>query len=246
LSEAVLAEKKKIMGSSLFSMQYQNEPVDEETATFKISQMRFYEVLPDEPLLYFLTVDPAGAEPRDTSDSSAFVLNAVNAAGLWRIVVAEAVQGLDPGGIIAKMVEISGKWSIERIGIELDNFKMLLWGVEQYRQKTGIVLPITPLQHRGVAKETRIKGLQPRFENGLIEFLEIHRFGIVDDLLRFPRAEHDDLPDALAYQEQIAYAPTIKKGERLPDMRIEAVEARFIESLDKRRGDVDDVMGDNW
>jgi phage terminase large subunit-like protein len=56
-------------------------------------------------------------------------------------------------------------------------------------------------------KETKIRGLIPRYEAGDI----FHITGFCDDveqeLMRFPNSEHDDCADSLAYQLQIAEKP---------------------------------------
>jgi phage terminase large subunit-like protein len=66
---------------------------------------------------------------------------------------------------------------------------------------------IKQLLHSGTNKETRIRGLIGRWESKSIYFV-----GDCSDLEQemrvFPRGSHDDVLDALAYQEQIAYQPT--------------------------------------
>ena len=63
------------------------------------------------------------------------------------------------------------------------------------------------LKHGGIQKETRIRGLIPRYANNDI----YHIIGECDDLeselIRFPRGKHDDVIDALAYGQQICMKP---------------------------------------
>jgi hypothetical protein len=59
-------------------------------------------------------------------------------------------------------------------------------------------------------KELRILGMQPRFSAGQVWIPETAdwRAEFEDQLLSFPYGRHDDIPDALAYMEQIAYPPS--------------------------------------
>jgi predicted phage terminase large subunit-like protein len=73
-------------------------------------------------------------------------------------------------------------------------------------------------------KELRIEGMHPRFEAGKIFFPANGLFlpELEKELLAFPRGQHDDLIDALAYQEQVAAPPvgfsagSDYYGERIP------------------------------
>jgi hypothetical protein len=53
-----------------------------------------------------------------------------------------------------------------------------------------------PNGERREVKEARIRGLQPLFEQGLIE-IRRDMSDFVDELLSFPRGKHDDLIDSL-------------------------------------------------
>ena len=55
----------------------------------------------------------------------------------------------------------------------------------------------------GRSKNPRIEGLLPRYESGSIYFLKTDT-DIQDELIRFPKGVHDDLIDALAYQNEVA------------------------------------------
>ena len=56
-------------------------------------------------------------------------------------------------------------------------------------------------------KETRIRGLIPKYSNGFIIHLEGRTESLENELLRFPLAINDDQSDALAYQLHIAEPP---------------------------------------
>jgi predicted phage terminase large subunit-like protein len=68
-------------------------------------------------------------------------------------------------------------------------------------------------------KELRIEGMHPRFEAGKIFFPADAQFlpELEKELMAFPRGQHDDLIDALAYQEQVA-APPLDWGGSLKEL----------------------------
>ncbi len=77
LSREFLEEQRKSQGSYILSCQYQNEPVDDDSATFKKSWIRYYYSLPAEQLEYYITIDPAISQRRD-GDYSAIIVPAVS------------------------------------------------------------------------------------------------------------------------------------------------------------------------
>lgn len=77
---------------------------------------------------------------------------------------------------------------------------------EEEMRKRNKFFTITPLKHHGTKKETRIRALIPRIESKSVFFI-----GDCNDLEQemrvFPRGQHDDILDAFAYQEDIAFKP---------------------------------------
>jgi phage terminase large subunit-like protein len=67
-------------------------------------------------------------------------------------------------------------------------------------------MTIKPMKHNGTQKETRIRGLLPRWENKSI-FMVGNCSDLWEEMRVFPRGQHDDVLDSLAYQDQIAYKP---------------------------------------
>ena len=68
-------------------------------------------------------------------------------------------------------------------------------------RRRGRNLPIIPVKPQNRSKDERIRGLQPLYFNGKV----FHRSSLInnryleDELMRFPRAKHDDVVDALSY-----------------------------------------------
>jgi predicted phage terminase large subunit-like protein len=63
LDRAFLDNKRELQGSYIFSCQYQNEPVDADTAKFKREyfQYRSWKEVDGIPINWYLTIDPGGA-----------------------------------------------------------------------------------------------------------------------------------------------------------------------------------------
>ena len=73
-------------------------------------------------------------------------------------------------------------------------------------RKRNIFVTIRELDHKQTAKETRIRALIPRWESKSI-FLIGNNDDLLQEMRVFPRGQHDDVLDSLAYGEQIAYKP---------------------------------------
>jgi phage terminase large subunit-like protein len=71
-------------------------------------------------------------------------------------------------------------------------------------RKRNIFLPIVELTHNQTQKETRIRGLLPRYSSGSIFHIEGESKELEHELLTFPKSINDDTMDATAYQLQIA------------------------------------------
>jgi predicted phage terminase large subunit-like protein len=98
------------------------------------------------------------------------------------------------------------RWRPDRIGIETVGYQSAL---SQYiQEKNAVPLPIV-LQHPGKGKASRLSEFTPLFEEGRIFFhpnldsVQNHdvfaRGDLINQLLEFPQAPHDDLVDAFTY-----------------------------------------------
>src|SRR5262249_23284648 len=79
--------------------------------------------------------------------------------------------------------------------------------LDEEQRKRGIFLPIVELEHKQVHKETRIRGLLPRYQSGSIYHIEGECKDLEEELLTFPKSINDDVMDSEAYQLQIAAPP---------------------------------------
>lgn len=203
-----LAEIRKDakMGSTLFSAQYLNDPIDPENADFRKEQIHYYDPTTPNPGSLYLTVDPAISLSRD-ADYSALVVTGMFSNKKIRVVDRVRAR-LIPSDLVNAIFDVVKKWRLHRVGIETFAFqKTLKYDIQREQRARGIFFSIDELGRRNssgrgepiLSKEARIRRLQPYFEQGLIEIREDMK-DLETEILSFPRGKHDDLLDALSYQ----------------------------------------------
>lgn len=192
-------------GAYAFAAQYLNNPIDEEAADIKASQIHYYDPVSPHPTSLYLTVDPALVLGAD-ADFSGLVV-----AGQFkdrRIRVVDRLRGRwVPSDLVDRIFEMMEKWKLHRMGIETFAFqKTLKYDIQNQQRKRNRFFSIDELGRRNsgkgentLSKEARIRRLQPYFEQGLIE-VRADMQDLVEEALSFPRGKHDDLLDALSYQ----------------------------------------------
>lgn len=209
LTQQFLDNAKKTMGSYLFANQYLNQVIPDEDRVFKKEWFKYYETLPDVKYT-FAFIDPA-ISLEDTADYTAVIVVDVDPNNYWYVRAANRYRVI-PTQIINLIFEIQDKFKPMCIGVEDVAYqKALLYMVHQETQRRNKVVPIKGIKpDNDKSKELRIQGLQPRFEWNRI-FLNRGLNDLELELLQFPRSQHDDLIDALAYIESIAVVPQQKE-----------------------------------
>lgn len=213
-----------------FSSQYMNNPTDDENADFKREWVHIDELykLEAAPLAVYVTIDPAMTKS-ETADYTGVVVNGVDETGQWRILRAYRKR-LDPAELIDEIFFLQGLYAsrLRRMGIEKTAYTV---GLRQSIQNEMIrrkrFFDIVEVEHKQRTKETRIRALVPRFESGRIVMSE-YASDLVEELLAFPRAEHEDTLDALAYQLDLADdAQPFRQNEIAGAETIRVIKPRF-------------------
>jgi hypothetical protein len=218
LSWEFLEDQKLEQGPYIFSCQYQNEPVDDDSAIFKSSWVKFYdsEELPDLKRIY-TTVDPMRDE--DGNDYCSMVTCGIGHD--WVAYILEVRRAkMDEYDTIENLFDVYNTWKPEKIG-----FESVAWQKSYYRfvkaeiQRRGVKrLPLVELHtDTKITKKMRIRSMVPYWKSGLFKVpgtslatLEGNIAILMDELLRYPRVANDDCVDALAYQDQLMKRPLIK------------------------------------
>lgn len=198
----VLEGIEQAMGPYLFSCLYLNEPVSPEDMTFKPEWISYYEVEPAH-LITYTTVDLA--PPPEESLGKDLDFNVVITCGKdlssGRIYVLDYFRArCNPGKVIAEIFAQVMKWNPVKVGIEKVQYQksLIYWIKERMRTENRWFL-IEGITHGNRSKSSRIEGLQPVFASGSI-LLRHWMSELVNELLAYPLAAHDDLPDALSMQ----------------------------------------------
>ena len=207
-----LLQIKQDIGSYDFSCLYLNSPADNENADFKRSWMerRFTEAsIVGKQLNTFVTIDNAPSTKKGT-DFIGIIVNSVDRENKWYLRWVERYKG-NAMELIEKMFAMNMFWKPIKFGVEQKAFQDLIKPfLDQEMRRRNQFFAVEELKDKGIRKEVRIRGrLQARFESGSIYLQENpldNTDDLIDELVRFPVGEYDDLADALQYQGEIAYA----------------------------------------
>lgn len=208
-----LEQQRKGQGTYIYSCQYQNDPVDAETAMFKREWFQNIQKLWEEvsgiPINWYLTIDPGGDGPY--SDYAAFVVSGMDyQSQLYVRYILKAK--MSNGQIVMKTFDIFRQFNPKRVVVETlaNTGKAIEYTYKEKMKELGFWLPITYIKGRSKAKEERIKLLAPKYEFGQVYHVkECPQIAdLVDELVHFPKAKFDDVSDAFATVLEVATPPS--------------------------------------
>lgn len=181
-------------GHATFDAEYQNDPVSGEDALF--AHCLHFWVNRLNEWVFYGACDPSLGKAGASRDPSALLVGGFNrATGVLDVVEAQIRKRL-PDAIISNIIALQKE------------YHCLVWGIEavQFQEflRTELIKRAAQLGHPVPAraiiphadKLLRIETLQPHMENGLIR-LHASQTTLIQQLRHFPRADHDDGPDAL-------------------------------------------------
>lgn len=189
--------------------QYQNDPVDDETATFKRSYFQYknWEDVRGRPMNWYLAIDPSFDGPY--SDYVGMVECAMDYQG--ELIVGDVYRlKLTYAQIIQLMFDLYQAKKYKTIVIEtVATQKSLSYMLNEEQRRRQVWLPVKELASRHNAKEERIRGLAPYYEFRRVWHLRDGKMieELEDELLHFPVGKHDDVIDALSTVLEIATVP---------------------------------------
>lgn len=230
LTREFLDAQRKMQGSYIYAHQYQNEIIPSEDQDFKKEWLVYYEALP-QTTYTFAFVDPAiSLEPG--ADYTAFVVVDVGIDNSWYVRVARR-QRITATQTIKLIFDLANIYKCKMIGVETVAYqKALEHFLHDEMRKRRVTIPVHPV-NRGpnVSKAMRIRSLVPRFEWQRIQ-LKPGLHDLEDELHKFPRGSYDDILDALASIEEIAYPPEApKESTRVPSPSHKDYEKHYIKNL---------------
>jgi predicted phage terminase large subunit-like protein len=187
----------------VFSSERQNKPIDPKTQVFKMDELQCWSAnyrSPEELLktlenpTYFGACDPSTGK----GDPSAIIILARDSKdGLLYVIVADICRR-SINDTINDIVDYARRYYFTKFVIETNVFQLLM--AEQLRErclKESITLNIEEVNNGSQShKVERIQSLHSYTKPGLIQFNKNHRV-LLEQMCFFPRAPHDDGPDAL-------------------------------------------------
>jgi predicted phage terminase large subunit-like protein len=209
LPDDLLMQKRRDQGPYTFGTQQLQDPIADKAMSFKREWLKYYEKLGDTSKWNrYLIVDPASAKKR-TSDYTVMIV--LGLAPDQNYYLIHAIRDrLNLTQRAAKLFELHQEFQPKTVGYEKYGKDADIEHIQYEMEQRNYRFPITELGG-SVAKEDRIKGLIPKFEQGKVwlpkklSFVDyegtsvdfVQKF-IDDEYLAFPVCVHDDMLDCLA------------------------------------------------
>lgn len=184
-------------GHATFDSEYQNDPVAGDNSPFAgEGVIQFWKEDPGPDVIYFGACDPSLGKAGASRDPSALLVGRLNRkTGVLDVVVADIKKRL-PDKIISDVITLQKQWRCVLWVVETVQFQEFLYTELVKRGREQDV----PIPARGIKpsadKLLRIETLQPHMKNGSIRLLSTQTT-LIEQLRHFPKADHDDGPDAL-------------------------------------------------
>lgn len=200
-----LEDKKKQLGSLVYSTEMLNQPIDDSIAEFRPN---YQHVTEDDVkklnTLCFITIDGAVSE-KESADYTGITINRVSEENKWYIHTYRLK--VNTRDFIEHLFYLHQTYKPLKIGHEETTFTIAIKPfLEEEMRKRNYFFNVELLKHKREQKETRIRALIPRWENNSI-FLVGENTELKDEMRVFPRGLYDDILDSLAYQIQLAHKP---------------------------------------
>jgi len=213
LGKISIPEIKKKLGPQVFDAEMMNSPIDKTTQEFQTTWFKpisRHEVL-QKNTRKFALIDSAMSK-RSDSDNTGIAKVFVDTENRW--YVSARKYRVNAKSLIDLLFQLHDE-GMEKIGIEETAYTE---GIQPYFEeecrKRNKYPFIVALKHGGIQKETRIRGLIPRYANGDIYHINGECDDLEIELVRFPKSKHDDVMDALAYASQICQVAYDGNGEQ--------------------------------
>ena len=199
-------KKEPNVGSLGFAREMMNDPREEEDKVFDPHAFMLFDFTEEHRASFSMVAtafDPAGGErvgemKRGRRDFACLVTAGRTIDGFIDIFDIWMKRDL-PDQQIDKLLDVYERWKPRLIGVEENMYKNLLEFDIARRARERRLYPSWKMLHHSSNKVSRILGIQPLVESGIIRFARHlipkypEFFGQFDE---FPGAEHDDAPDA--------------------------------------------------
>jgi predicted phage terminase large subunit-like protein len=206
LTPEFLAAMKIEKGLPLFSCQYLNQPIPAEHQIFKLELMHKVRksTIDLEEAEAFAFCDPSLGGTDYTA-----IVTVLKQDDRWTVFHCDLSRSRH-SKLIEKLIELHRFFTYKVVGIEanslgkaktdteLSNFELVL---RDRQRAAGVTVPYKLVWHHERTKHARIESIEPYYSNGQLQFLDswyLDYPDLMEQLIHFPLAAHDDGPDALA------------------------------------------------
>ena len=184
-------------GPSSFSSEKQNEPLSDDERRFLPEWIQYYE---DSDLIGKELYIAGACDPsmgKKGGDYSAIITGGMDSNRYIYVLDAD-LQKRHPDVIISDTLSLHEQYQYKLFGVEDNQFQEYFKDALQKKideEKRGKGLIVKGI-HSHSDKVLRIQSLQPDIRNGRIKFKRDQQ-KLIEQILNFPSADHDDGPDAL-------------------------------------------------
>ena len=206
LTRDQLDRKKREMGPYVYATQILLTPVTKENQKFKMDWLSYYKGLPR--LNIYITVDPAKSKSKRADSTTMWVWGVDEFKNTYILdCIRDKLNLKERWEALAKLVR---KWKPMAVGYEEYALMSDMDYIKEKQLAEGLFFTVEGLGGR-VSKEDRILTLVPEFVEHRIKFppyigytdytgkvLDLVQVFVMDEYLKFPYVEHDDMLDALA------------------------------------------------
>lgn len=186
----------------VYACEMLNNPVDDSIRYFRKND--FLPMQEDDKkknLTYYITADLA-ISLKDRADYTAIVVGGMDSSG--QLIIKNCIrERLSGDEIVATLLSLQKIYNPLAVGIEDTQVSKALGPyLNRAMMESGIYLNVSMLKPHRQDKLQRARSIQARMRAGMVKFDKAADWWPVfeDECMSFPRAKHDDIVDALAYQ----------------------------------------------
>jgi predicted phage terminase large subunit-like protein len=190
-----LMVQKIAEGPASFSSEKQNEPLSDDERRFLREWIQYYDEkdLVGKKLYVAGVVDPSLG--KKGGDYSAILTGAMDTNNIVYLLDAD-IQRRHPDIIISDVLDKHSRFNYKLFGVETVQFQEYFKdSLKSKISESGVYLPVQEIKSHS-DKTLRIQSIQPDIKNGRVRFRRDQQ-QLIEQLVNFPSADHDDGPDAL-------------------------------------------------
>lgn len=211
--------------------QYDNNPLPESDAYFKISDLQEIDELEiPENVVNFMAVDLADEE---TTRGDFTVITVASFDEDGNMYIREIDRRHHTVlNLIEDVHRLVKKWNVSKVGVETTGFqKAILRGYKQKCVERGYHIPWVEMERGRTSKFKRTLGLQPRVERGDFYYEQSipNCEWMIEEMTTFPFGAYDDILDTLVDLENLFYKAPRQKQDHSPKDTYDAIYGTLFE-----------------